>query len=107
MPKIVYFITPKTIAKLSSKALEFLPVVGPTLEFSKKAVKATEMTDLVSASSGGMGMIFNFCFGKTAAVSVECTLWLSLSLAGGLTGNPALIAAGAQFGNMIIDEIID
>ena len=107
MAKIVYFITPKTIAKLSSKALEFLPVVGPTLEFGKKAAKATEMTDPVSASSRGIGMTFNFYFGKTAAVSVECTLWLGLSVAGSLTGNPALIAASAQFGNMVIDEIID
>ena len=65
------------------------------------------MTDPVSTSSRGIGMIFNFCFGKTAAVSVEYTLWLGLSVAGGLTGNPALIAAGAQFGNMVIDEIID
>ena len=107
MVKIVYFITPKTVAKLSSKALEFLPVVGPTIEFGKKAAKATEIADPVSASSRGIGMIFNFCFGKTAAVSVECTLWFGLSVAGGLTGNPALIAAGAQFGNMVIDEIID
>ena len=60
MVKIVYFITPKTIAKLSSKALEFLPVVGPTLEFSKKAVKAPEMTDPLSASSRGIGILFNF-----------------------------------------------
>lgn len=65
------------------------------------------MTDPVSASSRGIGMIFNFCFGKTAAASVECTLWLGLSVAGGLTGNPVLIAAGAQFGNMVIDEITD
>ena len=59
MTKIVYFIRPKTLAKLSSKTVEFLPVVGPTVEFGKKAVKVSEMTDPVSASSRGIGMMFN------------------------------------------------
>jgi hypothetical protein len=34
-------------------------------------------------------------------------LWFGFSVAGGITCNPALIAAGAQFGNMVMDEIID
>ena len=100
---IIYFITPKSIAKLTSKAAEFIPIIGPSLEFTKKAKKVTEMTDPVSASSRGIGILFNYCFGKAGAVSIECILWISLSAA----CNPALIAAGAQFGNMVIDEIID
>lgn len=34
---IIYFITPKSIAKLTSKAAEFIPIIGPSLEFTKKA----------------------------------------------------------------------
>ena len=86
---------------------EFIPVSEPTLEFSKKAKKVTELTDPISASSRGVGILFNYCFGKAGAVSVECALWFGLSVTGGMTGNPALIAAGAQFGNMVIDEILD
>ena len=104
---LILFITPKTIAKLGTKAVEFIPVVGPSLEFTKKAKKITEISDPVSASSRGVGILFNYCFGKAGAVSIECILWLGLSTAGGLTANPALIAFGAQFGNLVIDEIID
>ena len=50
---------------------------------------------------------FKIIFGKAGAVSIECILWLSLSAAEGATCNPGLITAGAQFGNMVIDEIID
>jgi len=107
MTQIIYFITPKSIIKITSKAAEFIPIIGPSLEFTKKAKKFTEMTDPVSASSRGIGILFNYCFGKAGAVSVECILWLSLSVAGGVTCNPGIIAAGAQFGNMVIDEIID
>ena len=107
MTQIIYFITPKSIVKIASKAGEFIPIIGPSLEFTKKAKKVTEMTDPVSASSRGIGILFNYCFGKAGAVSIECILWLSFSAAGGATCNPALIAAGAQFGNMVIDEIID
>lgn len=52
-------------------------------------------------------MLFNYCFGKAGAVSVECALWFGLYLAGGITANPVLIAAGAEFGNLVIDEILD
>jgi len=65
------------------------------------------MTDPVSASSRGVGLVFNYCFGKAVALSVECALWLSFSVAGGVTCNPALIAAGAKFGNMAINNLFD
>lgn len=42
---IIYFVTPTNMVKIGSKigtkAAEFLPVVGPTLEFTKKAKKVT------------------------------------------------------------------
>ena len=107
MTRIVYFMTPTTVVKLTTKAAEFLPVVGPYVEFTKKGTRLTKLTDPVSASSRSIGIMFNFCFGKTATVSIECALWLGLSVAGGLTGNPGLIATGAQFGNMVLDEILD
>ena len=111
MTKIIYFVTPTNMVKIGSKigtkAAEFVPILGPTLEFTKKAKKVTEMTDPVSASSRGVGIVFNYCFGKARAVSIECALWFGLSVAGGVTCNPALIAAGAQFGNMVMDEILD
>ena len=107
MVKVVYFITPTSFVKIGTKLIEFIPVIGPTLEFSKKARKVTELGDPVSASSRGIGMIFGYCFGKTGALSIECALWLSLSVTGGITGNPGLIAVGTQFGTMVVDEIID
>ena len=97
MTKILYFITPSSLVKIGIKAGEFIPVVGPALTFSKKAKKITEMTDPVSASSRGIGIVFNYCFGKAGAVSIECALWFGFSVFGGITGNFALIAAGAQY----------
>jgi hypothetical protein len=107
MTKIIYFITPTSLVKIASKGVEFIPVVGPSFVFTKKAKKVTEMLDPISASSRGVGILFNYCFGKAGAVSIECALWFGLSLAGGITCNPALIALGVEFGNMIMDEIID
>ena len=104
---IIYFVTPTTMVKIGSKAAEFVPILGPSLEFTKKAKKVIEMTDPVSASSRGIGILFNYCFGKAGAVSLECALWLGFSVTGGATCNPGLIALGAQFGNMVIDDLID
>lgn len=80
MTKILYFITPTSIVKIGSKAAEFIPILGPTLEFTKKAKKVTELTDPVSASSRGIGVLFNYCFGKAGAVSIECILWLEFEV---------------------------
>ncbi len=96
MTTILYFITPTSLIKIGSKAVEFIPVLGPTLDYSKKAKKVTEMTDPISASSRGVGILFNYCFGKAGAVSIECALWFGFSVAG-----------GTQFGNMVMDEILD
>lgn len=107
MTKITYFITPTGLVKIGTKAAEFVPILGPTLEYAKKAKKITEMTDPVSATSRGIGIMFNYCFGKAGALSIECLLWLGFSTAGGVTANPAMIALGAQFGNMVMDSITD
>lgn len=50
MTTILYFVTPRNLVKIGSKAAEFIPVLGSTLDFFKKAKKVTEMTDLISAS---------------------------------------------------------
>ena len=107
MTTIIYFVTPRSLVKIGSKAAEFIPILGPSLEFTKKAKKVIEMTDSINASSRGVGILFNYCFGKAGAVSIECALWLGFSVAGGLTCNPALIVVGTQLGNMVIDEILD
>lgn len=107
MTNVVLFVTPKSLVKIASKSAEFVPILGPTVEYTKKAKKMTDLADPVSATSRGIGMMFNYCFGKTAAVSVECVLWLGFSVAGGITVNPTLIAIGAQFGNMVVDEFLD
>ena len=49
MTKINYFVTPKSLIKIGSKAVEFVPILGPTVDFTKKAKKVTELTDPVSA----------------------------------------------------------
>ena len=41
MTTIIYFITPKSLVKIASKTAEFIPVLGPTIHFTKKAKKAT------------------------------------------------------------------
>jgi hypothetical protein len=64
------------MVKLGSKAAEFVPILGPTLEFTKKAKKVSQLTDPVSASSRGVGILFNYCFGKAGAVSIECILYI-------------------------------
>lgn len=74
MTTILFFVTPRSLVKIGSKAAEFIPVLGPTLNFSKKAKKITAMTDPISASSRGVGVLFNYCFGKAGAVSIECAL---------------------------------
>ena len=71
MTKIIYFVTPTIIVKVGSKAADFIQVLGPSLEFTKKAKKVTEIADPVSASSRGIRIFFNYCFGKADAVSVE------------------------------------
>lgn len=93
----VFFITPKTVAKIGTKAAEFAPFIGPGVEYVKKAQKFTDIADPVTASSCGIEMIFKSCFGKTAVVSV----------AGGMTADPVLIGLGAQMGNIIVDKLID
>ena len=107
MTKLIYFITPKSIIKIGSKATEFIPILGPMAQYTKKAKKVTELSDPVSAISRGIGIIFNYCFGKAGAMSIECVLCLALSTAGGITANPALIVGGAEFENMLFDEIMD
>ena len=64
MTTILYFVTPKTLAKIGGKAAKFIPILGPTVEYTKKAKKITEIADPVSASSRGIGILFNYCFGK-------------------------------------------
>ena len=39
MTKIIYFVTPTSLVKIGSKAAEFIPVLGPTLDFTKKRKK--------------------------------------------------------------------
>lgn len=43
-------------------------VLGPQLQFTKKAKKLTKMTDPISASARGIGILFNYCFGNVGAV---------------------------------------
>ena len=98
MTKIVFFVTPKSMVKIGTKFAEFVPILGPAASFSKKAK---------SASSRGIGILFDYCFGKAGAASVECALWITFSIAGGVTGNFVLIAGGAEFGNILMDGILD
>ena len=51
MTQIVYFITPTSVIKNRSKAAEFIPVLGPAVEYTKKAKKVTELSDPVSADT--------------------------------------------------------
>ena len=46
MTQMIYFITPKSLIKITTKAGEFLPIVGPTLTYTKKAQKMTSTQQL-------------------------------------------------------------
>lgn len=107
MVKIIYFVTPWGLAKLGTKSAKFIPILGPSLEFTKKAQKLTDLSNPVTASSRGIGLLFNFCFGKAGALSAKCLLWFGFSIVGGTTANPTLIAIGAQFRNMVLEKILD
>ena len=88
---IIFFLTPQNFAKITAKSAEYIPVAGPLIEYTRKSQKLTELSDPVSATSRGIGILFTTCFGKTAVISAEWVLWFGLSIAGGVTGNPALI----------------
>lgn len=103
MTKIIYFVTSKSIIIITTKAAKFVLILGPSLEFTKKV---TKMINLVNPSSEMIGMLFNYCFGKASAVSIEWILWFGFSIVGGATCNPRLIGLGAPFSNMVIDKII-
>lgn len=107
MSKIICFLTPQSFVKVGTKIAEFVPLLGPTVEYSRKAKKITQISDPVSASAQGVRMLFTYCFGKVGAITLECSLWITLSVAGGVTCNPNLIAAGAQFGSLVLDEILE
>lgn len=102
MVKVILFITPEVIAKISSKSIEFRPVISWSLDLSRKAVKLTKLSDLVSSATLAVGTMFEFSFGKIIAISIECTLWPSLSIAGGLISNPTITASGWSFSSMVI-----
>lgn len=109
-PIPLFFVSPKSVvtitSKVGGKAIDYLPIAGPTLKYIKKAKKVTNLSDPVSATSRGIGVMFDYCFGPVGAKSVECVLWLGLSVAGGLTCNPILIAAGAEFGDIILEDVL-
>ena len=107
MVRLVCFITPSSLIKVGSKAIEWVPIAGPAFKYTKKMEKFTGIADPVTAGSRGIGIIFNHCFGKLGALSLECVIWVSFSIAGGLFANPTLIATGAEFGNILLDEIFD
>lgn len=106
---IIYFLTPKSVIKVTTKAAEFVPILGPGVEYIKKAQKLTDISDPVTASSRGVGMIFKSCFGKTAVVSAECVLWLGLSVAGAViaasVANPNPVTIGSAI--HLVSEIYE
>ena len=101
MTKVVYFVLPSGLTevglqKLGLKSIDFLPVVGPSVSYLRKAKKVTKIANPVNAAARGISTISEFCFGKAATLSIECLLWLGLSTVGGVTANPVLIATEAD-----------
>lgn len=112
MIKVVYFILPSGLTEvglenLGLKSVDFLPVVGPSVSYLKKAKKVTKMANPINAGARGISVISEFCFGKAAVLSIECLLWFGFSTVGGVTANPVLIAIGAEMGNLVMEEILD
>lgn len=106
MTKVIFFISPQSLVTTGTKAAEFVPILGPIADFSRKTKKLTQISDPVTATSQGVGILFNHCFEKAGAITAECALWFGFSTLRGLTCNPTLIGIGTQFGTMVIDELI-
>ena len=95
----------RVVDKVIEKSVEFVPVIGPGLKYIKTAKKVNKFANPVKATTYTAGMLLEICGAKYAKYSALCTVWATTTTAGFLTGNPALIAVGAQFGNMVIDDI--
>ena len=50
MAKIVYFIAPTSVIKVGTKLTEFVPILGPAAQYTRKARQITELADPVSAT---------------------------------------------------------
>ena len=107
---ILYFLTPKTLAKFGIKAAGYIPIIGPTISFNKKTMKIVDgvsNSNPVTVASRGVNLALEYCFGKGVVLPVECALWMGFTIAGTVTVNGILLAAAAEMGNIILDEITD
>jgi hypothetical protein len=77
MTKILFFITPTSLVKLTSKigskAAGFVPVLGPTLKFTKKAEKVTKLTNPVAAGSRELGFFWNIVSGRSVLLQLNAS----------------------------------
>ena len=92
------------VEKLSAKAVEWTPVIGPGLKYVKTAKKVTKFTSPVKATTYTVGMLLEICGGKYAKYTAQCTAWATMSAAGIATGNPALIGIALEIGQEILED---
>ena len=81
-----------------------LPVIVPGIKYLKTAKKITQFSSPVKATTYTAGMLLEICGGKQTKYAVLCTVWMTTSTLGFLTGNPALIGVGIEAGREILED---
>ena len=92
------------VDKVIDKSVEFILLIGPGLKYVKTAKKVTEFSNPVKVTTYTAGMLLEICGGKYAKYSVLCVVWATITTAGLVSGNPALIAVGLEAGNEILED---
>ena len=93
------------IEKVTTKSLEFVPLVGPGLQYVKRAKKVTKFSNPVKATTYMAGILLEICGGKPTKYATLCTVWATATAAGIATGNPGLIALGIEAGSEILEDL--
>jgi hypothetical protein len=81
------------------RVIDFVPVIDGLVKFTTTAQKISKISNPVTATSRGIGLVVISCTGPLVAYPALCALWLTYSGFGIATGNPALLTAGLDFGS--------
>lgn len=100
------FIPTSLINKVAEKSLNYIPLVGPVVKFTKKAKNITDFADPIRATTRASGFLIEACTGPIIKMPIFCVLWASSGILGVATGNPALIAYSIGFADIILEEFI-
>lgn len=93
------------VEKCLEKGGEFVPILGPAVKYTRKAITVAKIADPVTASTRSVGYLVSACTGPVIKYPVLCLLWATTGAAGLASGNPALVGASLEFATMILEEL--